>query len=324
MAFLGIFNNYSKPGPGVEKDEPEKSPFEKYFILLGRRLSKLMQANLILMIPGAVAIVLMLLLFISPIQRYGLMFGNTGSGLNLWNLYVVPIPLILWVPFFSGLTYVTRKFAIEEYVFLWSDFWDGVKKNWKPFLINGIICYVAYVALSFSLYFYSTQLNSNWLMYIPFIILIFVAIMFIVAEFYVPLLIVSTDIKLKYIFKNAFIFNILGIGRNFLFVLILALVLVLHLLVLPIYYITLILDGVLVIIFTLSFVSYSDSFIFYPLIKKYVLDPYLEQQKKDKIESGEEVPTEDSIEAPQEDEEEKQPEYIFVNGKMVKREDLDK
>ena len=46
MAFLGLFGNYDKPGPGVDKDEPKKAAPVRFFEILWRKLSKLVQLNL--------------------------------------------------------------------------------------------------------------------------------------------------------------------------------------------------------------------------------------------------------------------------------------
>lgn len=46
MGFLG-FGNYSKPGKGVKKGEPEKKRFFLFFELYFRKISKLIQLNLV-------------------------------------------------------------------------------------------------------------------------------------------------------------------------------------------------------------------------------------------------------------------------------------
>ena len=51
MAFLGLFGNYDKPGPGVDKDEPKNAAPVRFFEILWRKLSKLVQLNLTFMIP---------------------------------------------------------------------------------------------------------------------------------------------------------------------------------------------------------------------------------------------------------------------------------
>ena len=62
MAFLGIFGNYDKPGPGVNKDEPQKAAPVRFFEIFLRKFTKLVQLNLIFAIPATVAVALMVLI----------------------------------------------------------------------------------------------------------------------------------------------------------------------------------------------------------------------------------------------------------------------
>lgn len=62
VAFFGLFGNYDKPGPGVSKDEPKKAAPVR-FEILWRKLSKLIQLNLIYMIPFIVVVALMVGVF---------------------------------------------------------------------------------------------------------------------------------------------------------------------------------------------------------------------------------------------------------------------
>ena len=159
MAFLGLFGNYDKPGPGVDKDEPKKAAPVRFFEILWRKLSKLVQLNLTFMIPFIVVIALMVGVFLLPIPHF--LYATSFFGvLDLYILYAVTLPLILLSPFTCGLAYVTRNFAREEHAFVWSDFWDAVKNNWKPALLNGVIVYLAYVILSFSIFLFHTCIGQ--------------------------------------------------------------------------------------------------------------------------------------------------------------------
>ena len=141
MAFFGLIGNYDKPGPGVSKDEPKKAAPVRFFEILWRKLSKLVQLNLIFMIPFAVVVALMVVIFFLPLPHFA--FNTSLFGpLDLYAIYAVPLPLILMAPFSAGMAYVTRNFAREEHAFVWSDFWEAVKNNWKASLLNGIIVYV--------------------------------------------------------------------------------------------------------------------------------------------------------------------------------------
>ena len=79
--------NYDKPGRGVSKYEAKISPAAEFFSVLGGRLGKLIQLNLLFMIPFAVVATLCAVLFTLPVTRYDLMLvkGGVTYSLSLWN-----------------------------------------------------------------------------------------------------------------------------------------------------------------------------------------------------------------------------------------------
>ena len=62
-------------------------------------------------------------------------FDSTLFQLLLW---LVPC-LAITGPFTAGLSYVTRNWARDEHAFIWSDFKDAVKANWKQALVLSVI-----------------------------------------------------------------------------------------------------------------------------------------------------------------------------------------
>lgn len=317
MAFFGLFGNYDKPGPGVSKDEPKKAAPVRFFEILWRKLSKLIQLNLIYMIPFIVAVALMVGVFLLPLPHFA--FNTVLLGpVDLYALYAVPLPLILMAPFSAGMAFVTRNFAREEHAFVWSDFWEAVGKNWKPSLLNGVIVYVAYVFLSFSIFFYSNQMSSNWLYIIPFAICAILLLLMLFAQYYIPLMIVTMDLKLRHIYRNAFIFAILGLPRNILITLILV-AMVVGTLYCPGGFLAIPL--ILLILIVFSFVSYLCSFVAYPMLDKYLIQPYYRKEaeaaeKKTVAAEGEIF----SFEADElDDEDEDAPKYVYVNGRLIER-----
>ena len=230
----------------------------------------------------------------------------------------MPLPLILMAPFSAGMAFVTRNFAREEHAFVWSDFWEAVGKNWKPSLLNGVIVYVAYVFLSFSIFFYSNQMSSNWLYIIPFAICAILLLLMLFAQYYIPLMIVTMDLKLRHIYRNAFIFAILGLPRNILITLILV-AMVVGTLYCPGGFLAIPL--ILLILIVFSFVSYLCSFAAYPMLDKYLIQPYYRKEaeaaeKKTVAAEGEIF----SFEADElDDEDEDAPKYVYVNGRLIER-----
>ena len=320
MAFFGLIGNYDKPGPGVSKDEPKKAAPVRFFEILWRKLSKLVQLNLIFMIPFAVVVALMVVIFFLPLPHFA--FNTSLFGpLDLYAIYAVPLPLILMAPFSAGMAYVTRNFAREEHAFVWSDFWEAVKNNWKASLLNGIIVYVAYVFLSFSVFFYSNQMQSNWLYMVPFAVCAILFVLMLFAQFYIPLMIVTMDLKLRHIYRNAFIFAILGLPRNILITAVLVGMIVGTLfcpgafLAIPL---------LLLVIIVFSLVSYLCSFAGYPMLDKYLIQPFYNKEaeaakKKAAAEEGETF----SFEADElDDDEDDAPKYVYVNGRLVDRSTL--
>lgn len=271
MALFGFLGNYSKPGPGVSKDEDEdKSDWAKFFIVFFRNLSKITKLNLIFLLPLSITVILMFFLYIAPGVRISYL------DYQLWEMYVMTIPLIFLNPFWGGVVVVARRIAKREYVFVWHEYWKGVASNWKQFLANGFLVYFVYVLTSFAYIYYSNSLSESWLYFIPYGLLFLFVIIFITLQYYVSLLIVSLELPLKAIYKNAFIFSVLGIVRNIIFS-VLMIILGVYILFFSIY------NGVIIIIslailflYLFSFIAYSNAYIQFPVIYKYVIAPTIE------------------------------------------------
>jgi len=253
---LGLFNNnYNKPGPGISKDLPEQKPFPRFWSILFRKFGNLVKLNLIFCIP--LIIVAVLIVFLGNILPSVLIF----------------LPLVLVSPFVAGLTIVTRNYAREEHAFVLSDFIDAVKLNWIPFLINGMICYIAYVIFSVSITYYAAQIQVNYLFFIPLSLCIGISILFIFSQYYIPIMIVTFDLKLKQIYKNAFIFSIVGLWKNLLLTVILAVTVFIFDVLFRLMPLTLIIAIALSIIIMFAFCMFLINFMVYPLIHKMMIQP---------------------------------------------------
>ena len=138
---MSLFSaRFTRPGPGVSKDEPDSPAIARFFQILGRKFSKLVQLNLLFLIPAIITAALCIVLLVVPgIPRIGLelnLSANEPFVLNLYEMYVVPLPLILLYPFTAGLTYVTRNFVREEHAFVFSDAVEQIKRNFKQFFLK--------------------------------------------------------------------------------------------------------------------------------------------------------------------------------------------
>lgn len=320
MGLFGFGTNYNKPGPGVEKDEIPKAAPARYFEILVRKFTKLVQVNLLFFVPFIIAFGLSLLIFIIPFP-YKVIQLQSESGIiqmDLWLIYLCPIPFIFLSPFISGMTIITRNFVREEHAFIWSDFIKTTKSNIKFSLLNGVICYVAYVLLSFSIVFYYSQTENSWLFYIPLFLCLIFALLFVFAQYYITTMIITFELSFKNIYKNAFIFALLGLGRNLLLTVLIS-ALIVAAIYIPLEYLFLILL-VLCPFIVFAFLSFTINFATYPVIKKYLIDPYNKQQSGDAEDSNKEDKTftfNDSF-----DDDDDPDGYVYVNGRLIRKSEI--
>ncbi len=285
--------NYSKPGPGVKKDAPSQKRFFIFWEVLFRKFFDLCKLNLLFMIPVVVIA--------------AVCFGLAYLGVNVW--VVVLLPTILLGPCMMGITFVTRNYAREEHAFIYSDFMDAIKNNWKQSLPYGIITYVYIMLMVVAFPFYWQQAQTNAFFYLPLGICTTVSIVFLFMQYYIPVMIVTFDLKLKAIYKNALILAIVGLGRNLMLTLFLAITFaVMLLLVFANNAITFLIASILFIFLFFAFVSFLINFMVYPNVDRYIIRPFYEKQEESKERTTD-------IE---------KSEYVYVDGRLVKREIAEK
>lgn len=261
MGFLG-FGNYNKPGPGISKNEPQKHRFFLFFSIYFRKFWNLVKLNLLFFA------------FCSPVF---ISFICISYQQKILAIVFAVIGLFTVVPATCGMFYVLRNYTQERHAFLFSDFIDAFKNNYKQAILVTLIDIVVFFVLFNSYFFWSNGdvAMPQLLKTIASAFIIMISIIYIFMHYYMYTLIVSFYLNLKQLFKNCFIFAIVGLWRNILITIIL-LILSVGL------YIVAFSPGI-VLFFTIAFstLAFIVSFITYPLIKKYMIDPVLNEQKND-------------------------------------------
>jgi len=232
MGFLGM-GNYAKPGPGISKNAPRKKRFFLFWELLFRKFGKLVWLNI---------------------------------------LYILCcIPLVTIGPATAGFTYVLRNFAREEHAFVTSDFFEhGFKKNWKQALVISLIDGLVIFLLVNTIYFYFQQMkqDSNLLYPIALGISLVVCYIFLSMNYFVYILMVTMDLKIRHLIKNSFILGVLSLKTSFLTTLFLALTALILFLFFPI-------TMIIILVIGFSFMGFIIVFNSYPYVQKYVINPAL-------------------------------------------------
>jgi uncharacterized membrane protein YesL len=259
---LSLFRiNYDKPGPGIEKDRPPEKAFPRFFSILTRKFTDLIKLNLLFCIPVAVLSVLVFLL------------GNF-----IGTSYLTYLPYVFLSPFLGGLTFVTRNYAREEHSFIWYDFTNAVKNNWKAFLVNGVICYALIFIFSFSIQYYASKISQSPVYFVAMALCLAVALLLGFAQYYIPVMIVTFDLKITQIYRNALIFSIVGLWRNVLLTVLLA-VFLLGLYLMQAMMLSFMIELLLFLLLIFSFGMLLVNFIVYPLVNKMMVQPYLQKHQ---------------------------------------------
>lgn len=189
---------------------------------------------------------------------------------------IAAIVLLLFTfgPVTVGVTYVMRNIVKGEPVFLWSDFWYAIRRNLKQEFTLGILdlCIIALIA--YDLFFFYININGT-LTGMFFWLSIFIGIIYLFMRFYLYLMLVTFDLSIPKLFKNAFIFALLGLGRNLIALLGIAVVIFLNLAIAWAY---LPLGAVLPLLITVSLCMFIPCYTSWPKIYKIMIEPYQDQQ----------------------------------------------
>lgn len=231
-----FFGNYGKSGPGISKNGPEKGRVKLYFEILWVRLWKLFALNFI------------------------------------FTLFCIPIVTI--GPAIAGMTRVLKNYAIDKHAYVFGDFWEGFKKDFPKALVLGIIDIIAYSGLILGIRMYPefAKHEGYGYFYGVFAVTIAVGIAFTIMNFYMYLMLVSTNLSMNNIVKNSLYLSFLAPKQNLrAFVLAAAAVIVYVLLV------AINLQFLFIVPFLpAAFIAFTICFICYPVVQKYVIDPFYE------------------------------------------------
>lgn len=235
--FFGLFN-YEKPGPGVDKNGPRKKSFVIFFEILGRKFWKLVVVNLLY------------LLFSVPVVTNGLAS--------------------------VGMTYITRNFARQKHAFVWGDFIDTIRKNWKQALPVGLINNSITALLFFNIWWY---LNSEGtLALIMLALTLSILVIFSFMKYYMYLMMVTFSLSIRQIYKNSMAFaSKVGLKAN---LIISSICLLCYIAGYFLFYMVPV--GTIIVILLALFIfpafrSLLIQFTVFPVIQKYMIEPYYQE-----------------------------------------------
>ena len=259
---MGLFNNYQN-GPGIPKYAPKKKGLALFFDLFFRKIWNITGLNL--------------LFFIFCLPLYiGFFLFSFMKDYELLLAILIILSLIFAVtigPAIAGMTKVMRMFLIEKHTYIIRDFFRGFKENFKKASIVGILDIIVVVSAyaSYNVYPYCAILYENNLFYVPMVLALSVAIVAFIMNYYIFLMITATDLSLKNILKNSFALAFVAIKENIVTTFFIA---AFALIMFMIFINAMPLFLILIAVFPMALVWFIVCFNSYPVIQKYVINPY--------------------------------------------------
>jgi len=214
--FGKLMNNYyyGKSGKGdYRKEDLPKNRWELFWEMLRVRLSGLMRLNLMYVVAWLPALLVILLnvsgwygtlgsMLNEAGQLTGDVIGMTNSVLGGFCLLMIPC-LLITGPVQAGLAYITRNWARDEHAFIWSDFKDAVKENWKYGLGISAITAVMPMVIYTCFTFYGDLTKQSALYIVPQMITVTLGILWMLGTTFMYPIMVSYKVKFKGVLKNS-------------------------------------------------------------------------------------------------------------------------
>ena len=294
-----------RDGKGVEKGEDTTPNLKYFFKLWGRKFWKLISLNFFMLVQILPLGICIFLYFAGPKistqydPLYTTLLGAqtalpTSEGMTLFTgaaglLHKIPIfnswahwvmggMILFHIVTYGwqkvGTTYILRNLVRGDGVFMFSDYFYAIRRNLKQGFIMGLLDSAAIFALVFDfIYFYNTPSTSfgDSLMYVVIFALVLI---YGIMRFYTYLMLVTFNMKLGKIFKNALIFTVMGIKRNIMALL--GILLLVAISVVAIAFLVPLKVAVVIIIPFLclfAFCGFMYTYAAYPVIQKYMIDP---------------------------------------------------
>lgn len=307
----------NRDGRGVEKGEDGPKNFKNFFKYFGRKFSKLLSVNLVMIMMVLPIIISVMVSIMGPTTPssgsvlfptlYGASFIADSPAVdilmsvhsiqifvpvyNSYAYYIIGALIAFLVITFGwqnvGSMYLLRNMVRGDAVFIMSDYFYAIRKNKRQGFIMGLIdCAAIFILIIDFIFFYNQ--GGTYLLDVMYVVVVALIFVYIIMRTYIYLQIVTFNLSLWKMIKNAFIFTALGIKRNimaFLGILIIAAVnIALIFLLAP-------LNIILPLILPLFYFLATSGFIFtyaaYPVIEKYMIEPDLQTSHDEAIEDQE-------------------------------------
>ncbi len=247
--FGRMMNNYyyGKSGKGdFRKEDMPENRWQLFWDTLRTRLSGLFRLNLMYMVIWLPAMVVITMNFMTLVSNTNTILSAKDGSLArmvqetagqenavnysdediaklaeinpsdymdsvLFRTLLILFPCIaITGPCTAGISYVTRNWARDEHAFIWTDFKDAIKENWKQSLVLSVITGALPLVVYVSWRFYGQMAIDQPFMVVPQMLVLMLAVVWAICITYMHPLAVSYELKMSGLLRNGFL---LGVAR---------------------------------------------------------------------------------------------------------------
>ena len=300
----------TRDGRGVKKGEDTTPNLKFYFKLLVRRFPTLLSVNLLMnlqVLPIVIAVLAYFFTEKTPSQASAIfapIYGvaqidpsvTTSTILSIFGIqFNIPIfqnpaywviggCVAFWVLTMGwqtvGFTYVLRGIVRHDAVFVFSDYFYAIKRNFKEAFLFGLLdsAMILMLAIDFFFFYTSTGAFATNLM---FWIISALIVLYLLMRPYLYMMLITFDIKLSKMLKNALIFSALGLKRNLMWVLGVVLMAVLNIMLIVVCPPSIIIPIILPFFYFWAFVGFTVNYAIYPIIDRYMIAPCRSEEQEE-------------------------------------------
>jgi len=264
MLKLALFD-YESAGAGISKNAPRKKGLSLFFDIFFRKFWKLLEVNL-----------LYSMFFIPLILAFASIVFLSDTSMTL-SLAVGGICLLIFMitigPATAGVTKIMRCYLIEKHTFIVRDFFRAFKRGFAKAAVIGFADCIVVLSVYASLKVYPmmAETYNTKLLYVPMTITLSIALVVLMMNFFIYLMLIATNLSLKNLIKNSFALAFISLKGNVIIIITSIITLFIMLLIFtylnPVFWI-------LLPFFPASFLLFVTAFNSYPVIQKYVINPY--------------------------------------------------
>jgi len=299
----------NRDGKGVYDKESRKPTLLFFFKLVARKFPQLLQLNLMMLFLVLPILVVIGIYFLGtktptvtdftyaplyginqitqiPSTQFALDFSAIQMDIPVFstgiNILIISMVLFLAITLgwqMTGASYVIRGLFRGDAVFVFSDYFYAIKRNFKQGFLMGLLDFVCLAVLGIDLVYFYNLLGTSFGFDFMFFMIFALMLIYLIMRFYMYNLMITFDLSILKILKNSLIFTVLGLKRNVLALVGLGLLIGIHiLLIILLIPMGITIPIILPFVYIMAMCCFIGTYAAYPIIDKHMIEPYQNAQ----------------------------------------------